>query len=208
MRERFQHFAAFGVAFRKKKRVVEIFRNPACDEFNPAEIDYEALVVEFVAGKRQRERPIMPVNKAAVARVKVLNVTDRNVRINFFASMHAFLSCETVFHLRENFLGEQAETRLHGVMDKEIYHADVWFSGHVQGVGFRFQTLKIAREYEVSGTVRNLADGRVLLHAEGSEREVSDFVEAVAVEMKSFIRSVEKRHYLAPPCERGFNIVR
>lgn len=92
-------------------------------------------------------------------------------------------------------------------MNKELYHADVWFEGHVQGVGFRFQTLKIAREYEVSGTVRNLSDGRVLLHAEGTEREVGDFVNAVANEMKSFIKSIEKRHYLAPPCERGFRIV-
>lgn len=91
-------------------------------------------------------------------------------------------------------------------MLKEVYHADVWFGGHVQGVGFRFQTMKIAREYEVAGTERNLSDGRVLLHAEGSEREVSDFVDAVCGEMKSFIKNVEKRHYLAPPCERGFNI--
>ena len=92
-------------------------------------------------------------------------------------------------------------------MDKQVYHADVWFEGRVQGVGFRFQTLKVAREYEVSGSVRNLADGRVLLHAEGTEREVADFVAAVAEEMKSFIRKIDKRHYLAPPCERGFQIV-
>ena len=68
-------------------------------------------------------------------------------------------------------------------MDKQVYHADVWFEGRVQGVGFRFQTLTVAREYEVSGSVRNLADGRVLLHAEGTEREVTDFVTAVAEEM-------------------------
>ncbi len=92
-------------------------------------------------------------------------------------------------------------------MDKQVYHADVRFEGHVQGVGFRFQTLKVAREYDVAGSVRNLADGRVLLHAEGTEREVDDFVDAVAGEMKPFIRKIEKRHYLAPPCERGFRIV-
>ena len=41
------------------------------------------------------------------------------------------------------------------------------YSGQVQGVGFRFQTLRIARAYEVAGFVRNLPDGRVELVAEG-----------------------------------------
>ncbi|MGN0834367.1 MAG: acylphosphatase [Candidatus Spyradosoma sp.] len=92
-------------------------------------------------------------------------------------------------------------------MDKEIHHADVWFEGRVQGVGFRYQTLKIARGYDVSGTVRNLPDGRVLLHAEGAEGEVSAFTRAVAEEMRPFIRSVETRLSVAPPRERGFTIV-
>lgn len=92
-------------------------------------------------------------------------------------------------------------------MEKEIYHEDVWFSGRVQGVGFRLQTLRVARGYEIAGTVRNLADGRVLLHAEGSEREVAAFIEAVEMEMKAFIKETEKRHYLAPACEKGFLIV-
>ena len=207
MRERGKHFPTFGIAFSKKKCMVEIFRNPARNEFNAAEIDDKSLVVKLIAGKRQRERPIVAVNEAAVSRVAVLRVTDRNVRINFFAGMHGVQSCVPAIRLRENFLGDGTGTRLHWRMDKQVYHADVWFEGHVQGVGFRFQTLKIAREYEVSGTVRNLADGRVLLHAEGTEREVADFVAAVAEEMKSFIKNIEKRHYLAPPCERGFQIV-
>lgn len=75
----------------------------------------------------------------------------------------------------------------------QVFYADVWFSGRVQGVGFRWHTVKVAREFEVTGTVRNLADGRVLLHAEGSEREVLAFVAAVEDEMKSFIREVEKK---------------
>lgn len=76
---------------------------------------------------------------------------------------------------------------------RQVFCADVWFSGRVQGVGFRWHTVKIAREFEVTGTVRNLADGRVHLHAEGTEREVLAFVSAVEDEMKSFIREVEKK---------------
>ena len=37
------------------------------------------------------------------------------------------------------------------------------YSGHVQGVGFRYNARSVATGYELSGTVRNLADGRVEL---------------------------------------------
>jgi hypothetical protein len=42
----------------------------------------------------------------------------------------------------------------------------IFYSGHVQGVGFRYNTKSVARGYEVIGTVRNLDDGRVELIAE------------------------------------------
>src|SRR5215470_10194518 len=38
-----------------------------------------------------------------------------------------------------------------------------FFSGRVQGVGFRYQTLQLAKGFEVSGWVMNLPDGRVQL---------------------------------------------
>jgi len=50
-----------------------------------------------------------------------------------------------------------------GVVRKRVY-----YSGHVQGVGFRVTTLHIARRYRITGFVRNLADGRVELVAEGA----------------------------------------
>ena len=43
----------------------------------------------------------------------------------------------------------------------------VVFSGRVQGVGFRFTCQSLARGFDVAGYVRNLADGRVELVAEG-----------------------------------------
>lgn len=64
----------------------------------------------------------------------------------------------------------------------------VHFSGHVQGVGFRFTTQNIARGYLVSGFVRNLPDGRVLLVAEGHDQDVRYFVEDVAARMGQYIR--------------------
>jgi len=55
----------------------------------------------------------------------------------------------------------------------------VFFSGRVQGVGFRFTTCRVAELFEVAGFVRNLPDGRVEMVAEGDEATVSAFIAAV-----------------------------
>jgi acylphosphatase len=55
----------------------------------------------------------------------------------------------------------------------------VYFSGRVQGVGFRYNTSIIARRYEVTGYVRNCPDGRVELVAEGQPKELDDFLREV-----------------------------
>ncbi|MCC5835534.1 MAG: acylphosphatase, partial [Opitutales bacterium] len=69
----------------------------------------------------------------------------------------------------------------------------VHFSGRVQGVGFRYHTHQIAREFEVSGYVRNLDDGRVLLEARGEESEVQGFIAEIEDRLSVFIRSTEKQ---------------
>ncbi len=56
---------------------------------------------------------------------------------------------------------------------------DVFFSGTVQGVGFRYTVEKMARRYEVTGFVRNLPDGRVEVVAEGEEDEVREFLRSI-----------------------------
>lgn len=48
--------------------------------------------------------------------------------------------------------------------------------GKVQGIGFREATLRRARELGAMGWVRNLEDGGVLVHAEGSEAAVEDLL--------------------------------
>lgn len=51
----------------------------------------------------------------------------------------------------------------------------ILYSGRVQGVGFRYTTKNTAMGYEVTGMVRNLADGRVELIAEGAREELEAF---------------------------------
>ena len=51
----------------------------------------------------------------------------------------------------------------------------IFYSGRVQGVGFRYTAKNLALSYEVSGVVRNLPDGRVELIAEGPQDELEAF---------------------------------
>ncbi len=55
----------------------------------------------------------------------------------------------------------------------------VFYSGRVQGVGFRYTARTIAAGFEITGFVRNLPDGRVELVAEGNPAEVEEFRAAI-----------------------------
>ncbi len=82
----------------------------------------------------------------------------------------------------------------------------VHFSGCVQGVGFRFTTEELAREFVVSGTVRNLPDGRVELVAEGSPEELGRFVEAIHQRMGRYITGSSANDVSASGGFDGFRI--
>jgi acylphosphatase len=60
---------------------------------------------------------------------------------------------------------------------------EVYYHGRVQGVGFRFNAQWIAREFAVTGFIRNLPDGRVELVAEGEEKVVDRFLARIADSM-------------------------
>ncbi len=66
---------------------------------------------------------------------------------------------------------------------------NIFYSGRVQGVGFRYTVKTVAAGYEVTGRVRNLPDGRVELTAEGSAGELAAFREAIiGAGLAGFIR--------------------
>lgn len=91
-------------------------------------------------------------------------------------------------------------------MNDTVLHATVHFSGHVQGVGFRYTTLQVAKEFEVAGYVQNLADGRVVLEAEGGAGEVDAFVTAVGERMHGYVRKAERAQQRRAPVFKGFVI--
>ena len=53
------------------------------------------------------------------------------------------------------------------------------FTGRVQGVGFRYTAYRIARQYLVTGWVKNLDDGSVEMVVEGAEADIGQFVREV-----------------------------
>jgi len=52
--------------------------------------------------------------------------------------------------------------------------------GEVQGVGFRYFALRAAARHQVTGTVRNLPDGRVEVVAEGEREAMEEFKKELA----------------------------
>lgn len=71
--------------------------------------------------------------------------------------------------------------------------------GRVQGVGFRYRVLQTAARFAVSGTVRNLRSGAVEIDAEGEEKEVAAFHEAVLANPPRSARIDETQRRTAEP---------
>jgi acylphosphatase len=88
----------------------------------------------------------------------------------------------------------------------EVHHETAFFTGRVQGVGFRYAALQVAREFDVSGFVMNLPDGRVHLEAEGTPEEVEAFIAAVGEKMHGYVRKVDRLSSVRSPQFEGFSI--
>ena len=85
----------------------------------------------------------------------------------------------------------------------------VLYSGHVQGVGFRYTAKSVASGFDVTGTVGNLADGRVELIAEGARSELDEFRRAIRdAGLDHFIHDELVTWSDARGGLRGFEIVR
>ncbi len=79
----------------------------------------------------------------------------------------------------------------------------------MQGVGFRYAAKQTAVGYEVTGTVRNLPDGRVELVAEGDQTELEAFQEGIReAGLRGLIRNEQALWSEASGEFRGFEIVR
>ncbi len=89
-----------------------------------------------------------------------------------------------------------------------MHRVVVHYSGRVQGVGFRVTVRKIACGYDVTGTVRNLSDGRVEMIAEGTRAELNAFLTGIdESELSSYIAKKQDTWQAAQKTFKGFVIL-
>ncbi len=81
-----------------------------------------------------------------------------------------------------------------------------YFSGRVQGVGFRYQATRLARSCGLTGYVRNLWDGRVEMEIQGEESVVWDMVGALHKQPYIRIENMEAEDREVKTDERGFSM--
>lgn len=84
----------------------------------------------------------------------------------------------------------------------------VSYQGRVQGVGFRATAADVASAFDVSGWVRNEADGSVLLEVQGRPGETRRFLDALRQRMGPLVRSADEAIVPEVPDESGFVILR
>ncbi len=85
----------------------------------------------------------------------------------------------------------------------------VYYSGNVQGVGFRYTVMNLANGFEVTGAVSNLPDRRVELVAEGLREELEAFRREIRRSgLEHFIRDEAVTWGDASNEFRGFEIAR
>ncbi len=72
-------------------------------------------------------------------------------------------------------------------------------AGRVQGVGFRWFTLRVAERLGLSGWARNLPDGRVEVVAAGSPRALDQLEQAIRRgPLAARVESVDKSSDVSP----------
>ena len=75
----------------------------------------------------------------------------------------------------------------------------VLYEGRVQGVGFRMTTNRLAKGFAVSGSVRNLVDGRVEVVAQAEHDVLVAFLAAIGREFGDLIRSATSENLAVDP---------
>ncbi|MGN1279102.1 MAG: acylphosphatase [Limosilactobacillus sp.] len=61
-----------------------------------------------------------------------------------------------------------------------MVNVQLTITGQVQGVGFRWGTLQLARQFNLTGYVRNQRDGTVYVEAQGPKAAVAGFIRRLA----------------------------
>ena len=83
----------------------------------------------------------------------------------------------------------------------------LYFSGQVQGVGFRYRSAWIAQSLGLTGWVSNLWDGRVEMEVQGDKHAIERMIQSLYDQKYIEIHFIESEEIPLKICERKFRVV-
>ena len=88
-------------------------------------------------------------------------------------------------------------------VNEDLIRKHYWFSGRVQGVGFRYRACYIASSLGITGWVRNHWDDRVEMEAQGTREELARMIEMLNAQSFIWIEDIEDK-VIPVEVESGF----
>ena len=80
----------------------------------------------------------------------------------------------------------------------------IYFSGRVQGVGFRYTASWLARELGLTGWVRNLSDGRVEMEVQGDDWSIGNMLSRLKADTYIYVEDMDISELPVQPNEAKF----
>ena len=83
--------------------------------------------------------------------------------------------------------------KMGGFMSDNIVRRHYWFSGRVQGVGFRYHAYYTAQTLNLTGWVQNSWDDRVEMEVQGTRESISQMLIRLNEQRYIFIEGIEEK---------------
>ena len=90
--------------------------------------------------------------------------------------------------------------------EKDWIREHIIFHGRVQGVGFRYQAMVAAREFGLTGWVKNLEDGSVEMEVQGAPAAIGKVMKHLSGGHWIRIDDMDMESLPVVPGERGFGV--
>ena len=79
------------------------------------------------------------------------------------------------------------------ILEKTMVRKHYYFDGRVQGVGFRYKAMYLARRVDLTGWVKNLDDGRVEMEIQGEPMAIYTLISRLQEDAFISITDLEER---------------
>lgn len=92
------------------------------------------------------------------------------------------------------------------MIDTKIIREHIRFSGHVQGVGFRFRASHAANGLGITGWVKNEWDGTVEMEAQGTKEQINKMLTMINAGTYIRIERLDREEIPPEEAEYGFHV--